>query len=211
MQFIPARGRKRVFDGFHVDFHNIAIYPREGTETVDTEYAGDRCQLQFIPARGRKPGCSKITRRTFNCNLSPRGDGNKDNRAVNRNHIIAIYPREGTETRRVCLIKISINCNLSPRGDGNMKLYSPALTLDTIAIYPREGTETDKFIQKISSANCNLSPRGDGNCQDEGSQSAAGAHCNLSPRGDGNFILFCGLCAHGDIAIYPREGTETRP
>ena len=167
--------------------------------------------LQFIPARGRKPLTPSTPETDANCNLSPRGDGNP---AVPRSRgarSIAIYPREGTETRRVCLIKISINCNLSPRGDGNMKLYSPALTLDTIAIYPREGTETDKFIQKISSANCNLSPRGDGNCQDEGSQSAAGAHCNLSPRGDGNFILFCGLCAHGDIAIYPREGTETRP
>ena len=103
LQFIPARGRK--LDIFHVHFllFFIAIYPREGTETI---------RVQTLEALS-----------VGHCNLSPRGDGNM---AANMArfaglalqfipargrkllllvkpcpvHPIAIYPCEGTETLR---------------------------------------------------------------------------------------------------------------
>ena len=60
---------------------------------------------------------------------------------------IAIYPREGTETRRI------LNMVLRP----------------TIAIYPREGTETQMHPAGMMVYQyCNLSPRGDGNSTGKG-------------------------------------------
>ena len=80
LQFIPARGRKRLPSSFNQ------------LSTVG---------LQFIPARGRKPHrpwCSGFASRSH-CNLSPRGDGNSCyNDGGCFGLAIAIYPREGTET-----------------------------------------------------------------------------------------------------------------
>ena len=56
--------------------------------------------------------------------------------------MIAIYPREGTETVSMLLMAQGMtDCNLSPRGDGNPAIWTN-LMLVRIAIYPREGTET---------------------------------------------------------------------
>ena len=99
---------------------------------------------------------------------------------------IAIYPREGTET-------------FQPYG---LLRHSP------IAIYPREGTETFRpFALFMAAFYCNLSPRGDGNIFAPQLGQSFG-NCNLSPRGDGNSGGETG-CGDGNIAIYPREGTET--
>ena len=77
LQFIPARGRKQLFDeplvfavhcnlspqgdgndGLNVGIVKnmfIAIYPRKGTETMDLmSELSKTCLLQFIPARGQK-------------------------------------------------------------------------------------------------------------------------------------------------------------
>ena len=64
--------------------------------------------------------------------------------ALSRRVVIAIYPREGTETFRMFL----------RHDDG-----------DQIAIYPREGTETFPRLRPLLDyvLNCHLSPRGDGN------------------------------------------------
>ena len=103
---------------------------------------------------------------------------------------IAIYPREGTET---------VLSDLR------------AFTSSTIAIYPREGTETFTSILIRRLLNCNLSPRGDGNAFPVPSTSFPRWDCNLSPRGDGNHIGHgVAVSHHAHIAIYPREGTETR-
>ena len=80
------------------------------------------------------------------CNLSPRGDGNvRIYKAFNLYIIVAIYPREGTETV--------------------FSSGSPSTQYMLVAIYPREGTETGTRMGEIctSVACCNLSPRGDGN------------------------------------------------
>ena len=100
--------------------------------------------------------------------------------------MIAIYPREGTETfdsRQILLV--FADCNLSPRGDGNQAVIPAFRSCEQIAIYPREGTETDDAAPARGGCYCNLSPRGDGNLR--------------------NFALSIGIT----IAIYPREGTET--
>ena len=143
LQFIPARGRK-LYIAILGAVGDIAIYPREGTETCMTAFFSWRSYpLQFIPARGRKP---------FSSFLSARQS-------------IAIYPREGTETPSIRPVQIGISlqfipargrkltsllaslsplqdCNLSPRGDGNRIFRISGKGLQAIAIYPREGTET---------------------------------------------------------------------
>ena len=55
----------------------IAIYPREGTETRRHLLRRRLPGLQFIPARGRKLSFSASAAVRKDCNLSPRGDGNK--------------------------------------------------------------------------------------------------------------------------------------
>ena len=52
----------------------LAIYPRKGTETWREQRKGAARLLQFIPARGRKPGILAVSFQHGNCNLSPRGD-----------------------------------------------------------------------------------------------------------------------------------------
>ena len=143
MQFIPARGRKHEiiesgFDAGHIAIYpregtetrkcqgpkphsQIAIYPREGTETTLAHKGFKAQKLQFIPARGRKPGAG----------------------GIGVLHGIAIYPREGTETFFGPSGSVGYtNCNLSPRGDGNVGKFRSSMKSHAIAIYPREGTET---------------------------------------------------------------------
>ena len=122
----------------------VAIYPREGTETISKSHIASPLWLQFIPARGRKPThqhhwfcrhppvaiypregtetCSHQRARSIPdcCNLSPRGDGNGHGGLIG------------------C---IGHRCNLSPRGDGNVERQRFSHDF-RVAIYPREGTET---------------------------------------------------------------------
>ena len=100
------------------------LSPRGDGNKNDLLPVANALLLQFIPARGRKPadGIALVPQR--DCNLSPRGDGNRGRVAVStledqlqfipargrkpsfwarrlvRSALIAIYPREGTETRR---------------------------------------------------------------------------------------------------------------
>ena len=167
------------------------LSPRgDGNHHLD-EWSCHAIQLQFIPARGRKPLIQIRGHNGFN-------------------HV-AIYPREGTETRCHDYPRCTgRSCNLSPRGDGN------------VAPLP--------FQRPVS--RCNLSPRGDGNSTCFCVSVDIAASCNLSPRGDGNtnkikngtkklklqFIPARGrkrprpahpLEGPHLVAIYPREGTET--
>ena len=82
-------------DGLRID---IAIYPREGTETSHFCHCKNLLSLQFIPARGRKRSNKFFNFFWANCNLSPRGDGNRIPARLASLDSIAIYPREGTET-----------------------------------------------------------------------------------------------------------------
>ena len=79
----------------------------------------------------------------YYCNLSPRGDGNfHASLFILLKYIIAIYPREGTETRFDRGIRFSMELQFIPaRGRKLPAALSNALGVE-IAIYPREGTET---------------------------------------------------------------------
>ncbi len=144
-QLIPARGRKPPLDTTYPREGTETIgttYPREGTETiVDQEQTIARTQL--IPARGRKleqlgksvqifPDTTYPREGTETCrsflrivlprrhNLSPRGDGNFQQRFHCVTAPDTTYPREGTETDFSRTAQL-LHCrhNLSPRGDGN--------------------------------------------------------------------------------------------
>ena len=77
MQFIPARGRKHALIGFEGDNLDIAIYPREGTETIFNMFTIYVHIIAIYPREGTET--NDITNGAFE----------KE---------IAIYPREGTET-----------------------------------------------------------------------------------------------------------------
>ena len=124
MQFIPARGRKRI-GRLYVCRPNF--------------------RLQFIPARGRKPVAvlGICGARPCRCNSSPRGDGNKKYYRHLQRILVAIHPREGTETELVASKSSRyLCCNSSPRGDGNDPLKWNLKIAEFVAIHPREGTET---------------------------------------------------------------------
>ena len=155
-----VRGSVRVPD--------IAIYPREGTETDSAR---------------------RVIRRAEDCNLSPRGDGNFDLLPVvgcweNCN----LSPR-GDGNAHFGRIPVSLlpYCNLSPRGDGNVRHPLPLSLFRVIAIYPREGTETQAIDERQTpDRKIAIYPR-------EGTETCSCPrrcnnthYCNLSPRGDGN-------------------------
>ena len=214
LQFIPARGRKH----FLQRFNKCAAVSG----------------LQFIPARGRKqprrpvktanlPRCNLSPRGDGNhahdvvpyavvrCNLSPRGDGNqlsiREWWEVGK--IVAIYPREGTETISKSHIASPLWLQFIPaRGRKPTHQHHWFCRHPPVAIYPREGTETCSHQRARSIPDCcNLSPRGDGNGHG-GLIGCIGHRCNLSPRGDGN-VERQRFSHDFRVAIYPREGTET--
>ena len=166
--------------------------------------------LQFIPARGRKPPHARRPPSTPpGCNLSPRGDGNEIDYGMDvQPGVVAIYPREGTETRNALFFGYAgLRCNLSPRGDGNIKLLPDSVNGCRCNLSPR-GDGNGKNIKDAGNdiQGCNLSPRGDGNQQRGPFFPLAGGGCNLSPRGDGNNAatgtftgeLRCNLSPRGD-------------
>ena len=213
MQFIPARGRKLTIT---VDVKTleaiIAIYPRAWTETLGGLVVTPPGRLQVLPARGRKHFfCLLLFCFGGDCNLSPRGDGNGPIGQQRLERVlIAIYPREGTETegspqRR----SLRTYCNLSPRGDGNVSGRQEDTPEQHIAIYPREGTETVvPWSISFSLSDCNLSPRGDGNLSSHIVPHIGRPLQFIPARGRKLFrrLLFAHFTT---IAIYPREGTET--
>ena len=101
----------------------VEIYPREGTETlVELRHFLDRPALKFIPVRGRKLCCQRLTK------SQPR---------------VEIYPREGTETYPLKRLPIFILVEIYPR-EGTETFTSSGYGLYNtyVEIYPREGTET---------------------------------------------------------------------
>ena len=143
--------------------------------------------MQFIPARGRKQ-FHFITFFLFlrDCNLSPRGDGNRLSSRSRAYKVIAIYPREGTETKVVLqffglyvlqfipargrkplpiqsTIFLAVNCNLSPRGDGNLTLDKDDRVKRKLQFIPARGRKRYNDGGCFGLAYCNLSPQGDGN------------------------------------------------
>ena len=157
LQFIPARGRKQ--NGF-CRAHGIRscnLSPRGDGNSIRTRDVHGYAMLQFIPARGRKHflqrfnKCAAVSGLQFipargrkqrgdaaggkrvRCNLSPRGDGNNFKIPHRITVVVAIYPREGTETHpsTSLVLSPSAGCNLSPRGDGNLftstRTFNPGL------------------------------------------------------------------------------------
>ena len=100
LQFIPARGRKPVHINAHVQSRIVAIYPREGTETVQSHvFTSSRQHRCNLSPRGDGNGHGGLIGCIgHRCNLSPRGDGNVERQRFSHDFRVAIYPREGTET-----------------------------------------------------------------------------------------------------------------
>ena len=122
--------------------------------------------LQFIPARGRKP---------------------RDGIGNSRFDLVAIYPREGTETRRKNWSGPLLRCcNLSPRGDGNK----------------------NQHFGHCISGRCNSSPRGDGNPRELWYTVFRGGLQFIPARGRKRSRSRT-QCHKEQVAIHPREGTET--
>ena len=127
-----------------------------------------RCRpLQFIPARGRKPALHPrvVGSGENRCNLSPRGDGNREVMRQAEREYVAIYPREGTETISKSHIASPLWLQFIPaRGRKPTHQHHWFCRHPPVAIYPREGTETCSHQRARSIPDCcNLSPRGDGN------------------------------------------------
>ena len=102
--------------------------------------------------------------------------------------VVAIYPREGTET------KISIS----------------AIASAAVAIHPREGTETQgNYGILFFVVGCNLSPRGDGNEAGAGHNAIKNKLQFIPARGRKRKIIVLGMMI-AVVAIHPREGTETQ-
>ena len=101
---------------------SVAIYPREGTETVQSHvFTSSRQHRCNLSPRGDGNGHGGLIGCIgHRCNLSPRGDGNVERQRFSHDFRVAIYPREGTET----------------------SVVSWTYTAFWVAIYPREGTET---------------------------------------------------------------------
>ena len=189
MQFIPARGRKPFAHFTHCYTFLLQFIPARGRKHKHLPQSRQTCGLQFIPARGRKLRRILEDKPKPDCNLSPRGDGNACARA----------------TCEWCWY-----CNLSPRGDGNARVAIPASSM----------------------VHCNLSPRGDGNriyrgrspesCQLQfiparGRKRRRPAVCppgitrlQFIPARGRKRPAQIRMGRQDTIAIYPREGTETR-
>ena len=142
----------------------VAIHPREGTETVQhlakLLLAG---QLQFIPARGRKPYLLRQII-VFGVAIHPR-EGTETlptGQGVLHPSLVAIHPREGTKTfvarwfpekpklqfipargRKqwfaVAVIIPYDGCNSSPRGDGNSNMLTHMRLMPRLQFIPVRG------------------------------------------------------------------------
>ena len=166
LQFIPARGRKRVGLICGACSINCNLSPR-----------GDE---NFLPSRTSK--CTQLIA------IYPR-EGTKTGK-TGRNlprTAIAIYPREGTKTSDTRYSRsVMTNCNLSPRGDENLVDALMVLSLLYCNLSPR-GDENFSVVALFRlNTHCNLSPRGDENIRVSRRSLGVASYCNLSPRGDEN-------------------------
>ena len=148
------------------------------------------------------------------CNLSPRGDGNSIRpRDVHGYAMLQFIPARGRKHFLQRFNKCAAVSGLQfipARGRKPTHQHHWFCRHPPVAIYPREGTETCSHQRARSIPDCcNLSPRGDGNIRGiVDVYSVLG--CNLSPRGDGNISMLVDFMLEM-VAIYPREGTETKP
>ena len=168
---------------------DVAIHPREGTETKPSAEPASSTLLQFIHARGRKLSLMVPLLLVANhgCNSSPRGDGNSALRPVSREQVVAIHPREGTETCLVFSFLPFFLLQFIPARGRKHHIHQKHVLSNKVAIHPREGTETnledaDERLRSFVA----IHPR-------EGTEARHSAECR----------------DHRTVAIHPREGTKT--
>ena len=168
---------------------HIAIYPREGTETQQHCWLAVLMALQFIPARGRK--------------LPFRG-GHLFRRRI------AIYPRKGTETCYNIGGCFGLALQFIPARGRKHEIPRSIKTCCVIAIYPREGTETLLLFSMVFPFLIAIYPR-EGTETRRGWTGRAGwRRLQFIPaRGRKRTTSSCKRVIIYIIAIYPREGTET--
>ncbi len=189
LQFIPARGRKHFPFVYTYNSPCVAIYPREGTETIHGGGKPQGARLQFIPARGRKlQGCSSSLSSYQRCNLSPRGDGNgSDLIPCCSSMRLQFIPARGRK-RSLCFSSFqffklqfipargrklsykkhfSVNFKLQfipARGRKPACRAGRAYHGRKLQFIPARGRKLSTMLSESSRlTGCNLSPRGDGN------------------------------------------------
>ena len=108
MQFIPARGRKLVVARAGVTIHIIAIYPREGTETLGVGGVSRNLPIAIYPREGTETLFPLVeANRSLTLQFIPARGWKLKACRVGFNISIAIYPREGTETPMGAVVMIA--------------------------------------------------------------------------------------------------------
>ena len=233
LQFIPARGRKLSSHSLFSFRIQVAIYPREGTETFFTEnmYRLDGCGCNLYPrGDGSIKNYSKQHIR-FGCNLSPRGDGNAKMVPLTIKQLkLQFIPARGRKQNGFCRAHGIRSCNLSPRGDGNSIRPRDVHGYAMLQFIPARGRKQRGDAAGGKRVRCNLSPRGDGNnfkiphritvvvaiYPREGTEThpstslvlSPSAGCNLSPRGDGNLFTSTRTFNPGLLQFIPARGRK---
>ena len=168
LQFIPARGRKRMLGVLSYVKICVAIHPREGTETTCAVLSASVETLQFIPARGRKPVAvlGICGARPCRCNSSPRGDGNRiSSFKIFAISLLQFIPARGRKLYALFdSVVVWVRCNSSPRGDGNSLQWHGSHIPGQLQFIPARGRKRSAEMElKDCRVCCNSSPRGDGN------------------------------------------------
>ena len=139
----------------------VAIHPREGTETVQhlakLLLAG---QLQFIPARGRKPYLLRQII-VFGVAIHPR-EGTETlptGQGVLHPSLVAIHPREGTKTFVARWFPEKPKLQFIPARGRKLKHAHTHAADAAVAIHPREGTETAPCRGRAGRAVVAIHPR----------------------------------------------------
>ena len=167
----------------------VAIHPREGTETsgiwgLCSRYGSCNSSPRGDGNHGFAPRVPVLIR----CNSSPRGDGNylAMHAYVMCRGSLQFIPARGRKPPIWWAYPLPPRCNSSPRGDGNV-FHRVTSIRPSVAIHPREGTETGKAEKIALVTMVAIHPR-------EGTETV---------------LLRFLLRSSRKVAIHPREGTET--
>ena len=144
LQFIPARGRKPAVKIGLDHFCVVAIYPREGTETKISISAIASAAVAIHPREGTETqGNYGILFFVVGCNLSPRGDGNEAGAGHNAiKNKLQFIPARGRKRKIIVLGMMIAVVAIHPREGTETAPCRGRAGRAVVAIHPREGTKT---------------------------------------------------------------------